>query len=77
MQKCIMILLLATIQNDLIKNTLAGTSCMLLAGLAYAGLGKDMNAIREGELAVKMVENNKMAESEMKFNLAAIYNLLG
>ena len=68
--------LLASIQNELKKNP-SWYILHAMAGLAYAGLGEEMNAIREGELAVKMVGNNKIVESEMKLNLAAIYNILG
>lgn len=54
-------------------------SCFLhaMAGIAYAGLGKDIKAVREGELAVRLAEKNKMQESEMKFNLATIYVMIG
>ena len=48
-----------------------------MAGQAYAGLGEDIKAIREGELAVKLAEKNKVDESDMKLNLATIYILLG
>ena len=63
--------------NDDLKKYPSRVTLHALAGRAYAGLGQEIKAVREGELAIKLIEKNKAGESDMKLNLAAIYTSLG
>jgi len=66
----------AIIVQSNIKNNPENAVFHSFAGLAYAYKGETQKAVEEGEKAVILATKNMMLESDMKLNLAIIYNLV-